>query len=215
MAKWSRSRSVPKIKRRVRGVSARIPIGLALIASSMAGVWWVVDEMNRLEPYLIAAVDTPAGTPLGSIEFSEVYLASPGAPLNLLRPGDETRQPERTLIAALPAGSLLSDALLHVPPPADTTVFTATLDLGGAPWLVPGAQVEVWVAAPLEDQSFSIPLVVAPNARVTGVRVDDGFAADTSRVTVDLLVDRRELPALIHARANDYSIQVSPVVAGR
>jgi hypothetical protein len=56
--------------------------------------------------------------------------------------------------------------------------------------------------------------VAGPRATITGVRVDEGFAADTTRVTVDLMVGRRELPALIHARANDYSIQVSPEVAG-
>lgn len=203
-------RMVPRMGR----PSARIPLGLAMVALSVGGVWWVVDEMNTLEPYLIATADVVAGTPLSEIPFEEVLLSSPGHSLDVLRPGDETLDADRTVVADIPAGSLISRGHVQVPPPANTTTFTATLDVGGAPWLVPGAHVEVWVAAPLPDQSFSVPVVIAPRALVVGVRMDEGFAADNTQVTVDVQVNRRELPSLIHARANDYSIQVSPVVAG-
>jgi hypothetical protein len=214
VARSKRAFSSGWFTRGVRKPSARIPLGLAILALSLGGVWWVVEEMNHLEPYLVTVADAPAGSSLEAIEFSEVYLASPGTTLPFLQPGDEFAGSERQLSSALPAGSIVHEGLLQTPPPADTTVFTVTLDIGGAPWLVPGARVEVWVAPPLADQAFSVPVVVAPRATITGVRVDEGFAADTTRVTVDLMVGRRELPALIHARANDYSIQVSPEVAG-
>lgn len=213
-SKVTKKSSFRRMLPRMRRPSARIPLGLAVVALSVGGVWWVVNEMNTFEPYLVTQSDVVAGTALEDIAFEEVLLSSPGRALEVLRPGDEKVDPYRTVTADLPAGSFLSQEQLRVAPPADSTTFTATLDIGGAPWLVPGARVEVWVAAPLSDQSFSVPVVVAPQAVVGGVRMDEGFAADSTRVTVDLQVNRRELPSLIHARANDYSIQVSPIVAG-
>ncbi len=198
---------------RMRRPSARIPLGLTVVAVSVGGVWWVINDMNTLEPYLVTQSDVVAGTPLRDIAFEEVFLSSPGRTLELLKPGDEALGTDRTVATDIPAGAFLSHSQLTVPPPTDSTTFTTTLDLGGAPWLKPGAAVEVWVAAPLPDQSFSVPLVIAPHAVIVGVRMDEGFAADSTQVTVDLQVNRRELPSLIHARANDYSIQVSPVVA--
>ena len=209
----SKRTRVARMVPRMRRPSARIPLGLAIVALSVGGVWWVVDDMNTLEPYLITTTDVVEGTPLSDIAFDEVLLASPGHALDVLRPGEETIDVDRRVAADIPAGSLISRGHVEVPPPANTTTFTATLDVGGAPWLVPGAHVEVWVAAPLPDQSFSVPVVIAPRALVVGVRMDEGFAADSTQVTVDIQVNRRELPSLIHARANDYSIQVSPVVA--
>jgi hypothetical protein len=199
---------------RMRRPSARIPLGLAVVALSVGGVWWVVDDMNTFEPYLVTQGDVVSGTALKDIVFEEILLSSPGRELGVLRPGDELVDPHRIVTADLPAGSFLSQEQLRVAPPADSTTFTTTLDIGGAPWLVRGAHVEVWVAAPLSDQSFSVPVVVAPQSVVVGVRMDEGFAADSTRVTVDLQVNRREIPSLIHAQANDYSIQVSPVVSG-
>ena len=212
--KATKKSRLTRVLPRMRRPSARIPLGLAVVALSVGGVWWVVNEMNTLEPYLVTQSDVVAGTPLKDIAFEEVLLSSPGRVLEVLRPGDEEVDPHRTVTADMPRGSFLAQEQLRVAPPADSTTFTATLDIGGAPWLVPGARVEVWVAAPLSDQSFSVPVVVAPQAVIAGVRMDEGFAADSTRVTVDLQVNRRERPSLIHARANDYSIQVSPVVAG-
>jgi hypothetical protein len=187
-------------------------VGAVLVVAASAGVWWVVDRTNHLEPYLITVHDVAAGAAVGEIDFEVAYLSAPGTTLHYLRPGDTDALATSVLDTALPAGSLVDHRMVGVAPPADTTTFTVELGIGGAPWLVPGARVEVWVAAPLEDQEFSVPLVTSPQAIVTGVRSDDGFAADASQVSVDLLVPRREIGALIHAQANNYNIQLSPSV---
>lgn len=201
--------------RRRKTISPRILVGWTLVAGSVAGVWWVVTETNHLRPYLVTVSEVAAGTPVGDVSFEVVYLASPGSTLDYLTPDTIGAVSTHTLDHALPAGSLVNVASVSEPVPDDTTTFTTTLAIGGAPWLQPGARVEVWVAAPLADQGYSVPTVVSPAALITGVRVDEGFAADASQVTVDLRVHHREVAKLIHASANDYSIQVSPVTGGR
>lgn len=200
------------IRRRLPMASSlRRSVGAALIVIAGAGAWWVVQETNHLEPYLLTVSSVPAGTRVSDIEFELAYLSAPGVALPYLSPDTKEALSEKTIDVALPAGSLIDQRMVGTPPPADSTTFTIELDIGGAPWLVAGEWVEIWVAAPLEDQDFSVPVVSSPRALVTGVRIDDGFAADSSRVTVDLLVPRRSIASLIHAKANDYSIQLSPV----
>ncbi len=199
-------------RRRLPGASSlRRSVGAALIVIAGAGAWWVVQETNHLEPYLLTASSVPAGTRIADIEFELAYLSAPGVALPYLSPSTKDALAESATDVALPAGSLVDQRMVGTPPPADSTTFTVELDIGGAPWLGAGEWVEIWVAAPLEDQDFSVPIVASPRALVTGVRVDEGFAADSSRVTVDLLVPRRGIAALIHAKANGYSIQLSPV----
>lgn len=200
------------IRRRLPMASSlRRSVGAALIVIAGAGAWWVVQETNHLEPYLLTVSSVPAGTRVSDIEFELAYLSAPGVSLPYLSPDTKEALSEKTIDVALPAGSLIDQRMVGTPPPADSTTFTIELDIGGAPWLMAGEWVEIWVAAPLEDQDFSVPVVSSPRALVTGVRIDDGFAADSSRVTVDLLVPRRSIASLIHAKANDYSIQLSPV----
>jgi hypothetical protein len=215
-----RFRSATPGQPRKRGfASRRLPLarslrratGVAMISIAGLGVWWVVQATNHLEPYLLTVSAAPAGTRVADIEFELAYLSAPGVSLPYLSPATKDAIGELTLDVALPAGSLVDQRLVGAPPPADSTTFTIELDIGGAPWLKAGEWVEIWVAAPLEDQAFSVPIVASPRALVTGVRTDEGFAADSSRVTVDLLVPRRGISTLIHAKANSYSIQLSPV----
>jgi len=191
--------------------SLRRSAGAALIVIAGRGAWWVVQETNHLEPYVLTVSPVPAGTKVSDIEFELAYLSAPGVSLPYISPVTKDALGHLTTDVALPAGSLVDQRMVGTPPPADTTTFTVELDIGGAPWLVAGEWVEIWVAAPLKDQDFSVPVVSSPRALVTGVRVDEGFAADSSRVTVDLLVPRRGIASLIHAKANGYSIQLSPV----
>lgn len=216
------ARSEPDQKARLKNrgpLRRRLPVarslrrsaGVALIVIAGASAWWVVQETNHLEPYLLTVSSVPAGTRVSDIEFELAYLAAPGVSLPYLSPSTQEALADMTTDVALPPGSLIDQRMVGTPPPADSTTFTVELDIGGAPWLVAGEWVEIWAAAPLADQDFSVPVVSSPRALVTGVRVDDGFAADSSRVTVDLLVPRRGIASLIHAKANGYSIQLSPV----
>lgn len=204
-----------------RGKPKRLPVralvGLGLVASSIAGVWWVIHETNDLRPYLVTTEDIPAGTTVSDIAFDVSYLATPGERFDYLTPDVVDHYGHYILDHPLPAHSLVNSATLTLPIPDNTTLFTTDLPVGGAPWLVPGAVVDVWVAAPLDNQGFSAPAVVAAGAVVAGVRADDGFAADSSVVAVDLRVLHRDIAKLIHASANNYSIQVSlatPVSGG-
>lgn len=191
-------------------LTPRMLVGLALMGLSLTGVWWVVTETSTLRPYLVASAPIDAGQQVSQAAFDVVYLASPGVSFDYLTPDEVAALGGHVITQPVPAGALISTSLLAAAEPDDTTVFTTELTIGGAPWLVPGVTVDVWVAAPLENQAYSVPVVAAAGVVVSGVRADDGFAADASVVDVDLRVHYRDIAPLIHAQANNYSIQVSP-----
>ena len=84
------------------------------------------------------------------------------------------------------------------------------LHAAGAPWLVPGARVDVWMSPAIEQGLFGPPRIVAHHAVVAGVRSEEGFAADPSVVNVDIRVVRRDAPAIIGALANSFPLHLTP-----
>lgn len=190
---------------------ARLAGGLALVAGSVTGVWVIVHEASSFEEYLVTTEPVLAGTPVSQVQWDLVPMGSAGRQLGFLSPEELEPTDQRVLRTDLPAGAPVLADQLRAEVPTDYTTFTTTIGVGGAPWLFPGATVEIWTSPPQADQTFSPPVVSSPLALVSGVRVEEGFAADSSIATVDLVVHRRELPELIHARANGFDIQLSPV----
>ena len=110
-------------------------------------------------------------------------------------------------------GTILRGDSFAPPPLTNDTSFSVQVTIGATEWLVRGHYVDVWVSPPRDDQQFSVPNVAAPAARIIDIRQQEGFAADPDVLRVDLVVDARDLPPLIHARANGFDIQLSPTIA--
>lgn len=198
-----------------RGRVIRLVVGLGIVGISVGGVWWVVGSVNTLEPYLITTQEVSPGQPLTDVVTQTVYLATPSGNPGLLTP--EAIEQDGGLVAGmgLSGGSLLLESYFLEPEPTDQSAFSVQVNGGGAGWLTAGHYVDVWISAPRENQQYAIPAVAAPAARIVAIRAEEGFAANPELVRVDLAVGSRDLPALIHAQANDFDIQLSPTVDPR
>ncbi|WP_158665606.1 hypothetical protein [Pontimonas salivibrio] len=198
-----------------RGRMARLILGLGIVGISVGGVWWVVGSVNHLEPYLIATQDVTPGQRLADVSTQTVYLGTPSGNPGLLTP--EALDTHGSLIAetTLSRGSVLLEGHFVQPAPSDQSAFSVQVSSGGAGWLNTGHYVDVWISAPMENQQFAIPVVAAPAARIVAIRAEEGFAANPEVVRVDLAVTSRDLPALVHALANGFDIQLSPAVDPR
>lgn len=194
---------------------ARLVLGLGIVGISVGGMWWVVGSANTLEPYLVATQDISPGQQLADVATQIVYLGTPSGNPGLLTP--DSREQRGGLIAgsSLAGGSVLLESHFVEPTPRDHSAFSVQVNSGGASWLHTGEYVDVWISAPTENQQFAVPVVAAPAARIVAIRAEEGFAANPEVVRVDLAVGRRDLPALIHAHANGFDIQLSPTVDPR
>ena len=194
------------------GRHARLVLGLAVVAISMGGVWWIVDSTNQLRPYLVTTTPLVSGDAFESAGMDVVYLASPSGDLGLIAPQRSEEFRGQVAAMEIPAGTVLLSSHFGAEQSRDHTSFSVRVDIGGARWLAPGRDVDVWVSAPMENQQFSVPEVASARARILETRSDEGFAANPDIVRVDLEVSRRDLAALVHARANAFDIQLSPSV---
>lgn len=197
------------------GRMARLVLGLGIVGISVGGVWWVVGSAHHLEPYLITTQAVSPGQRLADVPTQTVYLGTPAGNPGLLTP--ESLDTHGALIAAttLASGSVLLHSHFIEPAPSEHSAFSVQVSSGGAQWLNTGHYVDVWISAPMENQQFTIPVVAAPAARIEAIRAEEGFAANPEVVRVDLSVTRRDLPALVHALANGFDIQLSPTVDPR
>lgn len=193
---------------------ARFFLGIALVVGSGAGGWWVVTRANTAEPYLVVSSDVLRGQPVHEEVLTEVFLSGPGQELGLLRPADREVLTGKVAAQDLTAGELLRLSDVEIPLPSDSTRFSLQIDVGGAEWVTRGTVVEVWVSPPTADQQFSVPYVASQAAQIVAVRTEEGFAANPALAHVDLDVPRRDLPELVHARANAFDIQLSPLPGG-
>lgn len=193
---------------------ARFLLGISLVLVSATGGWWLVSSANTAEPYLVLSSDVLRGQTVSEEVLTEVFLSGPGQELGLIRPVERDVLEGQVAAQDLTEGELLRLSDVEVPLPSDSTRFSVEIDVGGAEWVTRGTLVEVWVSPPTADQQFSVPYVASQAAQIVAVRTDEGFAANPALAHVDLDVPRRDLPELVHARANAFDIQLSPVPGG-
>lgn len=191
----------------------KFSLGVILVVGSAAGVVALVSDASKSTEVLVASVSIAPGEEISrsNVEVQRVPVsplwgdfASP-AELNAGLSATETIDEG----SVLPLGSLDTDVV------SDDSVVTLSLSVGDPQWLTIGSLVEVWVAPPGDENSFEVPFVVAPQAVIIDVRLEEGFAADSSASTVDVSVPRRTLPGIVHALANDFFLYLTPIPGGQ
>lgn len=197
------------LKKRIDG---RLIVGVGLVIAGMVGTVWLVWSMDTTVPYLQVTRDISEGEVVSQEDLSVVDLHVRDSSLPYL-PGS-SREEVVGLVATqrLSAGSLVPDSALTSALASDATTVTVSLDIGGTPWLVPGARVDVWVSPLFPSGSFGPPRVVSPAAVVAGVRSDEGFAVDPRVVHVDIRVAYRDVARVVDALAHDHPIYLTPVL---
>ena len=199
------ARSVKK-----RFIDWRIIVGLVMVMTGALGTLALVGWMDTTRPYLTLTSDVVEGQTLTSNDVTVVDLHVRQGSVPYLTASDRNLVEGARVTRSLAAGELIPLHALGSPRALDSTTITMALHAGGAPWLVPGARVEVWMSPAVEQGLFGPPRIVATQAVVSGVRSEEGFAADPSVVNVDIRVVRRDAPAIIGALANSFPLHLTP-----
>lgn len=195
---------------RKRSIDWRVVTGLLLVFVGGAGTVALVGWMDATTPYLTLTSDVVEGHTLTSADLTVVDVHVRQGSIPYLAASDRELVEGARVNQSLTAGELIPVDALSSPRAADTTTITMSLDARGAPWLTPGSKVDVWMSPSLDQGLFGPPRVVSGGAVVSGVRSEEGFAADPNQVVVDVRVIRRDAPAIIGALANDFPLHLTP-----
>lgn len=188
---------------------ARSALGGLLVVGSVTGVLYTLTTGSETTTVIVANTPLTVGALLGEADTRSVDV--PLHPLFDVALGPASLAGPLFVTSPVAEGSVIPEGAVSPTAPSDDTTVTLQLSVGQPAWLRPGAVAELWVAPPEGANGFGAPFVVSPQVAITAVSRDDGFAADALASRVDVLVPRRHLPSVIHALANGFYVQLTPV----
>lgn len=188
---------------------ARFLLGIALVLVSIGGVWLVVAAARQTVPVFAADATLVAGEPVSSDDLRVVEVALGQVAEAYAAPG--TLEPGAIATRTIAAGELVPlDALGDADRARTTTVVLGSM--GDVPVAIEkGSVVEVWNAPRVDQSTYDAPRVLVSAATVVSVTRDDSVVGDTA-VTLELVVGREEVPAILAAVAARDSLAMVPAV---
>lgn len=194
---------------RRRHVDARLLVGLALVAASIAGVVGIVTAADEGDDVFAAPGLLTAGQvlTLADLDVRRVALGIEGH--GYLTPAD--MPPEGLVVTrTVGAGELVPRSAVGDArgPSATTVVVTLSTALGAT--VRPGDSLDLWSAPALDGGRFGAPAVIASGTQLVRTVTADGIVTGTEAGRVELLVPRREVARILHALANGDALSAIP-----
>lgn len=189
----------------------RLLIGVVLIAASTTGVWALVSGLDdSTEVYAARGTLTP-GTRVDAADLTTESVRLGTTVDQYLVPGDV---PESGLVVSrtIEAGELVPDSAVD---DVDRTGLATVVvpSRGVLPsGLGAGASVDVWAARQVERHRYEPPAVLVAGAEIAGIQEPEGMVA-TGSVSVELLIPREKVAALLEALAAGDAIDLVPARA--
>ena len=184
---------------------ARFLIGLALVAASIAGVWWVVSAARTTTSVAVADGALLPGTVLdeSDVRWVDVALGDVGDAYLTALPDGATITRPLTAGELIPAGAVIEHARSDV----TTVVITSGIDVAST--LDVGSAVEVWMS-PVKDRAYDEAEVLIENATVAAIRESTGLASG-GKVTLELIIMHDHVAAVLDAQASQAALWVVPL----
>lgn len=193
-----------------RWLDARFVIGLVLVAASIAGVWFVVGGLDTSVAVYAARGPLQIGDRVGEDDLVATPVRMASAGTVYVTPG--SLPPDGLLVTrTVAAGELLPKAAVGSRAGASVTriVVETAETLSGA--LGPGAVADVWAAPQTERGRFGPPAVLVGSASVVRVVEATGLMAGGKGQSVEILVPKDKVAAVLEAVANQDAIALVPV----
>lgn len=198
--------SAPRLKR-PSWRDPRLLVGILLVLVSVAGVIYLVNSADRTTEVYAAREGIAVGERL--------------TPENVVRAkvrlGD-TEQHYITVESGLPQGvvamqrigkdQLVPRASLGEVDQLDRKPVALTVEQTLPAQAVAGARVDVWVAQPDARNGFSEPKLILPGAEIAEVATGSTALGSSKTTVLMVLVDDKQMPALLGAQANEAKISV-------
>ncbi|MBT2485436.1 MULTISPECIES: SAF domain-containing protein [unclassified Microbacterium] len=203
--------ATPLRPRRAFWGDVRFLIGIALVALSISGVWFIVSASDDATPVLLASRTITKGETLASGDFQVVEVGLGALTDDYLGPQD--LQPGQVASRTVWKGEIVPVA---VAAPADanrSTTIVVESTTGIPEDVEPGTVVELWHAPPLDDgRSYDAPRILVADVIVRTVLETDGVLADAG-TQVEIVIDRADVADVLAAVTGGAALSVVPVRA--
>jgi hypothetical protein len=206
------ARRTERTERGALRLDPRLLIGIVLIAASTAGVWALVSGFDdSAELYAVQGTVTP-GTRIDAADLTTQSVRLGTAADRYLAPGD------------LPDGGLVATRTMEAGELVPTSAVDTVDSTGLATVVVPsrnalpsglgaGATVDLWAARLIDRGSYEPPVVLVAGAVIAGIQEPEGMVASDG-ASVELLVPREKVAALLEALASGDALDLVPARAG-
>jgi hypothetical protein len=197
----------PRPRRRVFWADLRFFVGIALIALSVAGVWFVVDAAATTSPVFAASRTLVPGDPVTAADLTAVDAALGAAGEAYL--GAEQLQPGSVATRSIREGELVPRSALA--PAAEVKVTTVVVS-SATPvpsGVGPGAAVELWAAAADADGVLQTPSILVADATVARVR-ESGSMVGSGGTDVEIVIPRADVAATLEALSAGAALSLVP-----
>lgn len=187
---------------------ARFFIGVAVVIVCVLSVWFIVHSSRETAPALQSTRTIVAGEVLTGGDFRVVQVGLGSVTSEYLSP----EQLSGGVVAArtIASGELLAHTATAPAESLRTTTVVLTSVLGASESLTPGTPVQLWFAPPLADsRGFEAARVLVSDATVAAVTQASGMLA-TSGTTLELVIDRRDVAAVLTAVTDGSALSVVP-----
>ena len=188
---------------------ARFLLGIALIVASVAGVWLIVAAARQSEAVFAATRTIVPGDVVAASDVRVVEVALGAMTGAYASPVD--LEPGAVAVRTIAEGELVPRSSLGEPSAGTRTSVVIRTATDVATSVVPGADVEVWVAPVADDGGPAQPRILVPTATVVSVERREAIVADAA-VTLELVIARADVAAVLAALADDSLLSVVPAV---
>jgi hypothetical protein len=188
----------------------RFAIGLILVFAAVSGVYAVVAGSDRTMVVYAARSALAVGDRIGTADLAVAHVRLDSADDLYLTPA---RFPGDGVVVTrtIAAGELVPASAVGRTSEASLTSVVVELSSPLATAIGPGSVVDVWSARQSEHARFDPPVVLVGRAAVVRILEPTGLVAANGRRSVEVLVPKASVAAVLEAIANADAIAVVPV----
>jgi hypothetical protein len=188
----------------------RFASGLALVAASVAGVSAIVANADRTTAVYTARVALAVGDRIDASDLVTTQVRLGVADTLYVTPG---RVPADGLVVTrtIAAGELVPASAVGMRSGESVTNIVVELQGKLAASIGPGSVVDVWSSRQTDRGLFGPPAVLVGEAAIVRLVEPAGFMAADGGISVELLVPKAKVAAVLESVANGDAIAVVPV----
>lgn len=196
-----------KKSRRIKSAPANrmlpLLLGVGCVLLAVVGVSFVIEQYNRVQQFLVASSDLPAGSLLSESSFKAVEVNLGTSAENYLTV--DQRPAATYLLGPLRAGQLIPRSMLSSSVIDERVPVVIDSKMGLPTGLVAGSSVDVWVAPAKQEDAISEPFAIVVGAEVAKLISNaDMFAKPNP--SVELWVPIDAVPSILSSIAAEDSI---------